>query len=360
MVVLGSTGSIGVNTLNIAKRFTLPVTAICANTNVNLLNQQISIFKPKFVAIGDKSLKDQINHNNIFVGENGILEMLEIAFEADMTLVNALVGFSGLKPTCKALSLGYKLALANKESLVVAGKFFDTSKIFPIDSEHFGLWYLLQNSKKIQRMIITASGGAFRDIPINLIGCMKPENALKHPNWKMGKKITIDSATMANKLFEIIEARWLFNTSSIDAIIEKKSIIHALIDFCDGSTVAHIANADMKLPIAYALLGRVEEQILPHIDFLHVRNLEFCKIDEKRYPIWELKDILLKKPHLGVVINAANEVAVELFLKNKIIFADISKYSILAMKKFENININSLDEVFLINKEVRNFIETDL
>lgn len=356
MVILGSTGSIGVNALKIAKDFSLNVDAICANSNIELLNKQIKEFNPKYVAIGDESLKNKVNHKNVFVGENGILDMLEAAYKKDGILINALVGFAGLKPSLKAMKLGYKLALANKESLVAAGMFFDTSKIIPIDSEHFGLWYL-QNSRKIKKLIITASGGSFRDTPLESLKNMSPQKALNHPNWKMGKKITIDSATMTNKLFEILEAKWLFNTNEIDAIIETKSVVHALVDFEDGSTTAHLANADMKLPIAYAILGKVEKQVLENINLLHVKTLEFKEICTTRYPIWQIKDLLLEKSELGVVINRANEEAVKLFLTGKLSFTDISRYSLLAIKEFENIKVSSIDDVFLADKEVEIFIK---
>ncbi|MFV0481807.1 MAG: 1-deoxy-D-xylulose-5-phosphate reductoisomerase [Campylobacteraceae bacterium] len=354
MVILGSTGSIGVNALCIAKDYSLNVKALVANSNIELLNRQIKEFNPKYVAIGDENLKDKVEHKNVFVGESGILEMLELAFEKGITLVNALVGFAGLKPTIKAQKLGYRIALANKETLVVAGKFIDTSKIIPIDSEHFGLWYL-KNDKKIAKMTITASGGALRDTPLEKIHNISVGEALNHPNWKMGKKITIDSATMMNKIFELLEARWLFDFKNIDAIIETKSVIHALIDFVDGSTTAHLANTDMKLPIAYAMLKEVNEPILKPINLLHVKSLEFREIDTKRYPIWVIKDFLLENPHFGVVVNAANEVAIKLFFEEKIAFGDIAAFSLNAIKKFEDIKVNSVEDIFLINDEVKNF-----
>ncbi len=184
-----------------------------------------------------------------------------IEMSSSDTVVNALVGYAGLAPTLKATSLGKRVALANKESLVVAGEFIDMSLITPIDSEHFGLWYLM-NERPVSKLYITASGGAFRDWELENMKDATFSDALKHPNWSMGNKITIDSATMTNKLFELLEAKWLFNTSNIDAVIEKKSIIHALAEFTDGSTTAHFAGVDMKLPIAFALRGEVKEAIL--------------------------------------------------------------------------------------------------
>ena len=353
MTLLGSTGSIGVNALNIARRFDINVEVLVAGNNIKLLNEQIKEFQPSIVVAANKESVKNINHDNVKYGEEGILEALHES--KSELVVNSLVGYAGLKPTLEAIKLDKKIALANKESLVVGGKFVDTSNITPIDSEHFGLWYLL-NDKKIDKMIITASGGSFRDTPLRELQNVSVKQALNHPNWSMGKKITIDSATMTNKLFELLEAKWLFDIEKLDAIIETKSIIHALIDFNDGSTTAHIAKADMKLPISYAILGKVEEQILKSVDLTKVGNLEFREIDTKRYPIWEIKDDILSKPHLGAVINAANEVAIELFFAKKISFLDISKISINTYKKFSDFNPTSIDDVFRIDKDVREFV----
>ncbi len=353
MILLGSTGSIGVNALNIARRFDIHVDVLVAGNNTKLLNEQVKEFHPQTVVVGKKELVKDITHDNVLYGEEGILEAINKSSEN--LVVNALVGYAGLKPTLEAINLKKRVALANKESLVVGGKFVDTSSITPIDSEHFGLWYLLSN-RDIDKMIITASGGSFRDFPLDKLQNVTVEQALNHPNWSMGRKITIDSATMTNKLFELLEAKWLFDIDKLDAIMETKSIIHALIDFKDGSTTAHIANADMKLPISYALLGRVDEQILKPVDLLEIGSLEFRKIDSARYPIWEIKDDILRKPHLGAVINAANEVAIDQFFDKKISYMDISKITLKAYDKFYDFNPTSIDDVFEIDSEVRNFI----
>ncbi len=352
MIVLGSTGSIGVNALNIARKFNLNVDVLVAGNNLDLLNSQISEFHPSYVAIADPNKKDKVNHKNIYAGEEGILEV--IGLSESQLVVNSLVGFAGLKPTIAAISQGKRVALANKESLVVGGKFIDMKQITPIDSEHFGLWYLL-GERVVDKMIITASGGSFRNTPLKVLQDASVEEALNHPNWSMGRKITIDSATMTNKLFELLEAKWLFNIDKLDAIIETKSIIHALVDFKDGSTTAHIANADMKLPIAYALLGEVSQQILPSVDLLEIGNLEFRKIEQNRYPIWEIKDDILQNPHRGVVINAANEIGIEAFFEGKINFMDISKGTIKAYQYFEDINPQNLDEIYEIDAAVREY-----
>lgn len=354
MILLGSTGSIGVNTLEIAKKFNLDVEVLVAGKNIALLNSQIKEFNPKKVVIASKEDLKKVDHSCVAYGQEAILEAIENS--SSKIVVNALVGFLGLKPTLKAIECGKKLALANKESLVVAGKFIDKKNLSPIDSEHFGLWYLLQD-KKISSMLITASGGSFRDYPLDSLKNVSVKEALNHPNWKMGNKITIDSATMTNKMFELIEAAWLFDTKKLDAIIETKSLIHALINFEDGSTTAHFANASMHLPIAYAILNKVEEEILKPVNLLEVSNLEFRKIEENRYPIWQIKDELLNNLDLGVVLNAANEVAVSKFLNSQIGFLDISRISLNAINKFHNIKVNTLEDIFEIDKEVRKYCE---
>ena len=355
MILLGSTGSIGVNTLEIAKKFALNVEVLVAGRNIDLLNSQIKEHNPKKVIIASKDDIKKVNHKNVFFGEEAILEAIENS--SSKTVVNALVGFLGLKPTLKAIECGKKIALANKESLVVAGKFIDQKNLSAIDSEHFGLWYLLQD-KKIDSMTITASGGSFRDYPLVALKNVSIKEALNHPNWKMGNKITIDSATMTNKMFELIEAAWLFGTKKLDAVIEPKSLVHALINFKDGSTTAHIANASMQLPISYAILGRVDCEILKPIDLLEISSLEFKKIEESRYPIWSLKDEILNNLDLGVVLNAANEVAVSKFLSGKIGFLDISKISFEAINKFNSLKASNIEDIFEIDKEVRRYFDS--
>ena len=352
MIVLGSTGSIGVNTLEIAKKYDLNVEVLVAGRSIELLNAQIEQFNPKSVVVANENDIPKINHNNVKAGEAAILEAIENS--ESKTVVNALVGFLGLKPTLKAIECGKKIALANKESLVVAGMFIDQSKLMPIDSEHFGLWYLMQD-KKVDSMVVTASGGSFRDTPLEQLKTVSVKEALNHPNWSMGNKITIDSATMTNKLFELVEARWLFDTVKLDAIIETKSLIHAMINFADGSTTAHIANANMQLPIAYAIRGRVDEPILEHIDLVKTGSLEFREITTDRYPIWQIKDEVLKNDNLGVVVNAANEVAVSKFLNNEIGFLDISAMSLDAVNRYHDLKITSLDDIFEADKEIRDY-----
>jgi len=362
MVLLGSTGSIGRNTLEISRRYNLDVEVLVAGNNYELLNQQIKEFNPKYVVVKDKETAKKIDFKNVLYGEEAVLEVIERA--KSNLVVNALVGEAGLKPTLKAQECNKKIALANKESLVIAGKFIDTSKITPIDSEHFGLWYLLNGKLEstnfqFNKLYITASGGALREWDIEKIKNAKLQDVLKHPNWSMGVKITIDSATMVNKLFELLEAKWLFNTVKIDAFIETKSVIHALVEWIDGSTTAHISETDMKLPIAFAILNKVDEEILKPVSLVEIGSLEFRKIETSRYPVWEIKDLILNNSDLGIVINTANEFAIKKFINKEISFLDISKIILNAIKKFENIKINSINEIFETKKEIIQFLRSN-
>lgn len=350
MILLGSTGSIGVNALALAKRFALSVDTLVAGKNIALLNEQLKHFSPKHVVVREEADIAKINHPNVRAGERAILEAIENS--PSQKVVNALVGFAGFRPTLKALACGKEVALANKESLVVGGAFVDTSKIIPIDSEHFGLWYLNHTTRPVAKMIITASGGAFRDWSCERIAKATLEDALKHPNWSMGRKITIDSASMVNKVFELLEARWLFGAGDYDAVIETKSLIHALIEYVDGSTTAHFAKADMKLPIAYALMGNVTEPLLDRIDLATIGSLEFREITPDRYPIWDIKDDLLNNPQRGVIVNAANEVAIERFVRGEITFGTLSSFILKSYDHFHQ-TPSSLEEIFSLDEEVR-------
>lgn len=356
MILLGSTGSIGVNALLIAEQFALNIDTLVAGRNLSLLNEQIKKYSPKCVVVLNHEDVPAIHHPHVLWGEEGILHAIE-ASQSNL-VINALVGFAGLRPTLKAIECGKRVALANKESLVAAGAFVDVSKIQPIDSEHFGLWYLNNTFRPIERMLITASGGAFRDWPIEKIQEATLKDALNHPNWSMGQKITIDSASMMNKMFELLEARWLFGEGEYDAVIETKSIIHALIDYRDGSTTAHLARANMQLPIAYALMGQMDQKILPSVNLLEVGSLEFREITTQRYPIWEIRQELLRNPKRGVVVNAANEAAIELFVAGKIGFLEISKRVIGAFECFEE-EPKNIEDVFEIDTQVRHYLKVN-
>ncbi len=353
MVLLGSTGSIGVNTLEIARRFQIPIEALVVGNNLELLQEQIDEFQPELVAIADPSRIGEIRHPRVYAGKEGILRLLEES--SSPKVINALVGYTGLAPTLKALELGRSLALANKESLVVAGAFLDRSRIFPIDSEHFGLWYLL-NDRPFSRLVITASGGALRDHSPEAIRNAGYAEALCHPNWSMGDKITIDSASMVNKLFELLEACWLFDTAAVDAVIERRSVVHALVEFADGSTTAHLAGVDMKLPIAYALECPVTEPILEPVNLLGIGPIAFEEIDTERYPLWQLKEELLAHPRLGVVLNAANEAAMEGFRAGRYGFGAMADKILEAWQHFRDQEPQSLGEVMAMDRKVREYV----
>lgn len=354
MVLLGSTGSIGTAALDIARRFHLPVETLVAGRNTALLNRQIAEFRPKRVVVATREAAKRVDHPHTQYGPEAILEAIEAS--SSPLVLNALVGFAGLKPTLAAIGCGKRVALANKESLVAAGAFVDCSAILPVDSEHFGLWYLLAQ-RPIDQMTLTASGGALRDCAPAAIEQATLEAVLEHPNWSMGQKITIDSATMANKLFEVLEAYWLFKERFsgpvlIDGVIERSSIVHALIAFKDGSTTAQLARADMRLPIAYTLLERIEAPIAPPCDLTALAPLKFEPICTDRYPLWALKEPLLQNPALGAVVNAANEAAIEQFCQGAIPFGQIARCVLAATERFTT-PPESLEAIFELDREVR-------
>ena len=351
IVLLGSTGSIGTNTLALCQKYGIEVEALVAGNNVALLNKQIAQCKPHFVATATK--QPAITHSDYFYDDSGIEALLEKC--QSNLVINAITGFAGLRFTLKALEMGKQVALANKESLVIAGKFLDTSKIIAIDSEHFGLWYLLRD-KVFDSLYITASGGAFRDHEPNRLKDATYKEALKHPNWSMGDKITIDSATMVNKLFELLEAKWLFGTDCIDAVIERNSLVHALIAHPDGSLTAHIAKADMKLPIAYALGIKSDDTFVEPLTPLELNTLCFEKIETSRYPMWQIKEHLLANPDMGVVLNASSEAALDHFRKDRVRFFGYIEMILDTYRAFDNFSAKSIEDLYAIDKEVRSYV----
>lgn len=358
MIVFGSTGSIGQNTLFLAKKFKIPVRALGCGKNIKLLNEQIAEFQPQFVCIADKNDIDfvKFDKKRIFVGQGGLEQLLNSC--DDELVINAIVGFAGLRVSLKANELGRKLALANKESLVVAGKFLKKAQISPIDSEHCALKFLLKHRRhSIKKLIITASGGAAFKLKQRDLRKITPQLALKHPNWTMGAKITIDSATMANKLFEVIEAYHLFNCKNIDAIIEPKSLIHALCEFKDGGTTAYFSKADMRLAISQAIFEKNKANIIQNLDFFTISSLKFYPISIKKYPIFSLKQALLDNVDLGVLINSANEVLVSRFLKGQCGFLDIAKGVFKTLDYFGEVKISCVEEIFEYDIKVREFLK---
>ncbi|MBN8586575.1 MAG: 1-deoxy-D-xylulose-5-phosphate reductoisomerase [Ignavibacteria bacterium] len=377
IAVLGSTGSIGKNTLEVVRNlnrngFPVTVKYISANSNVELLAEQIEEFKPKAAVIfneaGYNALKlRSLKHKcEILCGQAGINE---ISRRDDFELVvNALVGFSGLIPTTEAIKHGKDIALANKESLVVAGELIysmlsgSSAHLLPIDSEHSAILQCLQGEpmKQVTKLILTASGGPFREFTREEMNNVSVEQALKHPNWVMGNKITIDSATLMNKGFEIIEAKWLFNieAENIEVLIHPQSIIHSMVEFSDGSVKAQLGVPDMKVPIQYALTypERINSDY-PRIDFKQLKNLTFDEPDLEKFECLKLAyDVIKSGGSYPIVLNGANEAAVELFLKGKIRFMDIPALIKSAMDKHENHVSPNLENIVEIDSWSRRFV----
>jgi 1-deoxy-D-xylulose-5-phosphate reductoisomerase len=361
--ILGSTGSIGQNALRVVDNIKddFQVRYLTANSNHELLVEQALKYKPQAVNIVDSSygkiVEDKLRNEDIdvLVGRDGLLDL---ARRNDIDLVlNALVGTAGMEPTILALEAGVDVALSNKESLVMAGSLVKQiqeksgAKIYPVDSEHSAIWQCMQgeNKEDIHKIILTGSGGPFRTRDINTFSEITPKEALKHPNWDMGNKITIDSATMMNKGLEIIEAYWLFDTpiEKIDVVIHPQSIIHSMIEMKDGSVKAQLGVPDMKIPIQYALTyPRHIETDWERLDFVKLKEMTFEAPNYKRFPCMELAFESLRQ--LGTtpaVLNVANELAVYRFLKSDILFTDIPKIVSDACEKHDWMENPSLDDL---------------
>tara|TARA_X000001036_G_scaffold438466_1_gene486365 strand:- start:1353 stop:2498 length:1146 start_codon:yes stop_codon:yes gene_type:complete len=366
ITILGSTGSIGVNAIKIIESLheELTVQYLTANSNYELLIEQTKRLNPKSICLVDdtfyKNIKDAINTDEVelLIGREGLIE---IAKREDVDVVlNGLVGAVGMEPTICALEAGKNVALANKESMVMAGELIkDTidefgAKIFPVDSEHSAIWQCMagEKFKDIKRIILTGSGGPFRLRNLNTFDDISVEEALKHPNWNMGKKITIDSATMMNKCLEVIEAYWLFNIApeDIDIIIHPQSIIHSMVEFNDSSVKAQMGVPDMKVPIQYALT-------YPHhlksnwerLNFLNIRDLTFFDPDYERFPSLKLAyEVLEKSGTASAALNLSNDYAVYKFLRQEIIFTDIFKINQSVIDNHpwvQNPNLNDLNDL---------------
>ena len=339
--ILGSTGSIGVQTLDIVRRNPerFSVTALVAHSRWQELAAQAREFGVERVVIGDErhyaSLKEALRDTSIEVAA-GSDAIIDIARDEHCdTIVNSLVGYSGLHPTYAAIEAGKRIALANKETLVVGGDVIMSAaksrgvEILPIDSEHSAIMQCLEGERResVRNLIITCSGGALRDIPIEELHSVTPEQALKHPQWSMGAKITIDSATLVNKGFEVIEARWLFDIdpAKIKVVIHPQSIVHSMVEFTDGSVKAQLGSADMHTPISYALLypDRAKEP-MEQFSILDYPMLTFAAPDCEKYPALNIAyECLERGGTAACVMNGANEVAVAAFLKHKCGYLDI-------------------------------------
>ncbi|MFR4161109.1 MAG: 1-deoxy-D-xylulose-5-phosphate reductoisomerase [Paraclostridium sordellii] len=374
--ILGSTGSIGTQTLDVVRknRDKFEVVAISANSSINLLLEQIKEFKPKYVAVYNensaKQLKEIIPRDikiEVLSGMDGLVTISSLD-EIDV-LLTAIVGMIGLVPTLEAIKKGKTIALANKETLVTAGQLVmeEARKrnvdILPVDSEHSAIFQCLngENKKEIDSIILTASGGPFRrKTKEELLNVTKNE-ALKHPNWSMGRKISIDSSTLMNKGLEVIEAKWLFDVDAekIDVVVHPQSIIHSMVQFVDSSIIAQMGCPDMKLPIQYALTypNRLFNDF-ERLDFSKLNDLTFEKPDLETFPCLQLAYESLKSGGTySAVLNAANEVLVNEFLEDKIKFYDIPYYIEKTLEAHDSIKKPTLEEILHIDKWSRDFVK---
>jgi 1-deoxy-D-xylulose-5-phosphate reductoisomerase len=362
IAILGSTGSIGTQTLEVISNFPdeFSVTYLTVNNNVPLLLEQIKRFRPKGVVVLREESAAEVrrlagNTVEILVGDEGLSEVVG-RNDVDI-VVSSLVGFAGLRPTIKAIEAKKRIALANKETLVVAGAIImplikrHNVELIPVDSEHSAIFQCLAGEmpNKVERIILTASGGPFRTNTGPELEAVTIEQALNHPNWKMGNKVTIDSATLMNKGLEVIEARWLFDLppSQIDVVVHPQSIIHSMVEFVDGSVKAQLGVPDMKIPIQYALTYPSRSRsTFKRIDFPALKDLTFFRPDTERFPCLTLAyDALLSGGTIPAVMNAANEVAVGKFLNNEIRFTDIPRMISEAMEKHSSSANPSLEDI---------------
>ena len=378
IVILGSTGSIGCNALEVIKlhKEKYKVFALTANKNVDLLTQQCVDFEPEFVIALNQDANQQLKKNllasnikTIVLDDEKSLDWLA-SHKDTATVISAIVGAAGLMPTMAAANSGKKILLANKETLVMAGELFvkavkkSNGILIPIDSEHNAILQVLPQSKKmnyksnsIRKILLTASGGPFRTFSKEELKHVTPKEALKHPNWLMGKKITIDSATMMNKGLEIIEACWLFDIPAcdIEVVIHPQSIIHSLVEYIDGSTLAQMGNPDMRTPIAYALSHpeRIESGV-SGLDLIKTKRLDFEAPDLDKFPCLGLAyKALLMGQSAPTILNAANEVAVDAFLVESITFNQIAELIEFCMSTMKPQLLDSIETVLEVDSKAR-------
>ncbi len=380
ITILGSTGTIGEQTLDVIARHAqrYKVFALTANTNTKVMLQQCLDFQPQYAVMLDaaaaKVLAEQLaTHNSKTVVLSGLSNLEQVCSDAAVDAVMAaIVGAAGLKPAMAAARAGKRILLANKETLVMAGSLFmDAVKqggatLLPIDSEHNAIFQVmspqgLKNLKDggVRKIILTASGGPFRQYTQAQIDKVTPAMALKHPNWVMGAKITIDSATLMNKGLEVIEAHWLFNAqpSQIEVVVHPQSVIHSMVEYIDGSVLAQLGNPDMRTPIAYGLAypERIDSGV-SSLDFLTIGQLEFEAPDTKRFPCLQLAyDALKAGGTASTILNAANEVAVNAFLNDQIGFKGISDLIASALNKLAIENVNAIEQLVEVDREARQY-----
>jgi len=369
--IIGSTGSIGRQALEVIENLgpEFEVVSLAARSDEKKLEEQCRKHKPNMVALNNldnaSRLKDSLKDENVKVlsGEEGINELIT-ASNADIVLVST-VGFSGFVPTLTALKNGIMVALANKESLVIGGELLSREVphfrelILPVDSEHSAIYQCLLGHERegVKKIVLTASGGPFKDMYLEQLKEATPAQALKHPNWSMGPRITIDSATLMNKGFEVLEARWLFNMElkNIEVLIHPQSIVHSMVEFIDGSVLAQMGTPDMRVPIQYALTKtKRKPNSFPALKLTDYQ-LSFELPDYQRFPCLELAYYAGESGGtMPACLNAADEVAVDLFTKGIIKFTDIPKYLELTLKEHENIIEPSLEDILEADREARN------
>ncbi|KGG80838.1 1-deoxy-D-xylulose 5-phosphate reductoisomerase [Caloranaerobacter azorensis H53214] len=371
--ILGSTGSIGTQTLEVINELdNFKIVGLSANKNIDLLEKQALKYKPKIVAVYDESrariLRERLNIYDIKV-VSGMDGLIEVATEKEADIVlTSVVGMIGLLPTLEAIKSGKIIALANKETLVTAGEIVmrkakeNNVDIIPVDSEHSAIFQSLKSGKKeeVAKIILTASGGPFRGKKLKDLEKVSVSDALKHPNWSMGRKISIDSATLMNKGLEVIEAKWLFDVDieNIEVIIHPQSIIHSMVEFIDGSVIAQLGVPDMKVPIQYALTyPKRKYSSIKKLRLTDIKELTFEEPDLNTFPCLKLAFEALKQGGtMPSVLNAANEVAVKLFLDKKIKFLDIPKLIEETMLKHKTIYNPNLDDIIESDKWARESI----
>lgn len=377
--ILGSTGSIGTQALQVVDflKDQLNVIGLAARSNVELIEQQIEQFSPDVVALADEASADLLQRKlrqtkskrvEVLSGQDGVIQVATMS-KADIVL-SAIVGIAGLIPTLEAIKAGKHIALANKESLVTAGSIVMKAAaeagvcILPVDGEHSAIFQCLAADGRrdnLHKLILTASGGPFRNACIAELSDVSPEQALKHPNWKMGRRITIDSATLMNKGFEVIEARWFFDIdiSKVDVVIHPESIVHSMVEFVDGSILAQLSTADMRLQIQLALTYPERRRSpVSYLNLAEVGHLTFQAADMERFPcLGYAYEAGKKGGTMPTVLNGADEVAVDAFLKRRIGFADIPKIIRETMDAHQSVSAPSLDNIITADRWARDFAE---
>jgi len=374
LFILGVTGSIGIQTLDIvrASNGDFNVVSVAANRNVKKMKEVIEEFHPSFGSMGKEEdvqiLKELYPNIEYGYGKDGLLQAATYGKTGTDLVVNAVVGSAGLAPTVAAIKKKRNIALANKETLVIGGEIIkkllieNEVTLIPIDSEHSAIMQCMngEDKKNVSRIIITASGGSFRDLSRSDLKKVTVKDALKHPNWEMGAKITIDSATMMNKGLEVIEAHYLFDMDydKIETVLHKESIVHSLVEYDDSSIIANLGSPDMRVPINYALYYPVR---MPYngekLDLIKVGALHFEELSYEQYPCLKLAINAGKEKGLApATLNAANEAAVSLFLNGKIAFLDIEQIVLECLSIFENVEIIDLDMILQRDEDVKDYV----